>query len=48
MEYVSDDIADHDDEMEAVEWLPIEKVATRLTYPSDKKVWEEAQKLIPS
>ncbi len=46
MEYLSGDITKHDDEMEAVEWLPVEKVADRLTYPSDKEVWVEAQKLI--
>lgn len=42
MEYVSGDITDHDFEMENVEWLPIDEVEERLTYPSDKKVWEEA------
>ncbi len=48
MEYLSGDITKHDDEMEAVEWLPVEKVADRLTYPSDKEVWIEARKLISS
>ncbi len=46
MEYVGGDIAKHDHEMEAVVWLPIDKVAERLTYKSDKKVWQEAQKLL--
>lgn len=46
MEYISGDIAEHDDEMEAVEWLPLDQITDRLTYPSDKKVWEEAQKLL--
>ncbi len=46
MEYVAGDIADHDDEMEAVEWLPLDQITDRLTYPSDKKVWEETKKLI--
>ena len=46
MEYLSGDIAKHDNEMENVEWLPVAKVADRLTYKSDKKVWEEARKLI--
>lgn len=46
MEYVSGDINKHDHEMEAVEWLPKEKVEERLTYPSDKKVWQEAKKYI--
>ena len=46
MEYLSGDIKDHDWEMEKVEWLPINDVEDRLTYPSDKKVWQEAKKLI--
>lgn len=46
MEYVSGDTKDHDWEMETVEWLPPDKVAERLTYPSDKKVWQEAKQLL--
>jgi len=46
MEYASGDITKHDMEMENVEWLPVEKVEKRLTYPSDKKVWQEAKKLL--
>lgn len=46
MEYVSGNITEHDWEMENVEWLPIDKVEERLTYPSDKKVWQEAKKLL--
>ena len=46
MEYVSGDISKHDDEMENVEWLKKEDIQNRLTYPSDKEVWQEAQKLI--
>ena len=46
MEYISEDINNKDDEMENVEWLPIDEVEKRLTYPSDKKVWEEAKKII--
>ncbi|MBI2430770.1 MAG: NUDIX domain-containing protein [Candidatus Levybacteria bacterium] len=46
MEYVSGDIKDHDWEMENVEWLPIEEVEKRLTYSSDKQVWQEAKKLL--
>ncbi len=48
MEYVSGDTQDHDFEMERVEWVPIDEVETRLTYPSDKKVWREAKQLIES
>lgn len=43
MEYVSGNITEHDWEMENVEWLPIDEVEERLTYPSDKKVWMEAK-----
>ena len=46
MDYVGGDITKHDLEMENVEWLPLEKVAKRLTYPSDKKVWQEAKELV--
>lgn len=46
MEYVSGDIKNHDFEMESVEWIIAKEVENRLTFPSDKKVWEEAQKLI--
>lgn len=46
MEYIGGDIEKHDHEMENVEWLPKEKVAERLTYKSDQKVWEEALKVI--
>ncbi|QQG40756.1 MAG: NUDIX domain-containing protein [Candidatus Levyibacteriota bacterium] len=46
MEYISGDIKDHDWEMENVEWLLIDKVEKRLTYPSDKQVWKEAKQRI--
>jgi len=46
MEFVCGDITKHDFEMENVEWLPEAEVEKRLTYPSDKKVWQEAEKLI--
>ncbi len=46
MEYVSGDITEHDMEMENVEWLSIDEVENRLTFPTDKKVWQEAKELI--
>lgn len=46
MKYVSGNISNHDDEMENVEWLPIDEVEKRLTYKSDKEVWKQAQKLL--
>jgi 8-oxo-dGTP pyrophosphatase MutT (NUDIX family) len=48
MEYVSGDIAKHDLEMDNVEWLPVSEVEDRLTYPSDKKVWQEVRKDLAS
>lgn len=46
MEYVSGDIKNHDFEMENVEWLPVDNVLDRLSYPSDKKVWQVARKML--
>jgi 8-oxo-dGTP pyrophosphatase MutT (NUDIX family) len=46
MEYIGGDIGKHDHEMEAVEWLPKEKVEERLTYKSDKEVWQDALKIL--
>lgn len=43
MKSLGGNFEDRDDEMEAVEWLPIDEVTKRLTYPSDKKVWAEAR-----
>lgn len=48
MDYISGDTTQHDHEMEAVEWLPIEEVEKRLTYKSDKDAWREAEKLLAS
>ncbi len=46
MEYVSGNIEDHDWEMEDAQWLAIEKVDDRLTYKSDKEVFQEAKKFL--
>lgn len=46
MSYISGYIANHDFEMEKVEWLPMDEVEERLTYDGDKKVWEEARALL--
>lgn len=46
MEYTGGDIAKHDHEMEAIEWLPKDKVEEKLTYKSDKEVWQEAEKIL--
>jgi 8-oxo-dGTP pyrophosphatase MutT (NUDIX family) len=36
MNFVSGDKTKHDNEMEAVEWLPVDDVETRLTFKTDK------------
>jgi 8-oxo-dGTP diphosphatase len=46
MEYIGGDITKHDHEMESVEWLIANNVEERLTYKSDKIVWNEAKSLI--
>ena len=46
MEYISGDITKHDNEMENVEWLEENEVEKRLTYPADKKVWQEVKQLL--
>ena len=46
MEYTGGDITQHDHEMENVEWLSEDKVADRLTFKADKKVWQEAHTLV--
>ena len=46
MECISGDIKDHDFEMEDVEWIPAEKVEDKLTYKSDRQVWQEAKELL--
>ncbi len=48
MEYISGDIKNHDHEMENVEWIDIDEVEKRLTYKSDKQVWQEAEKMLKS
>lgn len=46
MKFVKGNFEERDHEMEAVEWLPMEEVEKRLTYKSDKQVWEKARPLI--
>lgn len=45
MEYVSGDPKNHDWEMMDAKFVPEEEVKKLLTYPSDKKAFEEALKL---
>ncbi len=46
MEYLSGNIEDHDWEMEAAEWLPLEKVEERLSYKTDKQVFQQAKAIL--
>jgi 8-oxo-dGTP diphosphatase len=46
MKFIGGDINIHDHEMEEVEWIDFDEVSEKLTYPSDKKVWQEAKKII--
>ena len=46
MEYISGDIGDHDWEMEDAQWILVDKVYEKLSFKSDKEVFQEAKKLI--
>lgn len=46
MEYLGGDFSDRDMEMDEVEWIEAVRVEEKLTYPSDKKVWQEAKNWI--
>lgn len=46
MEYMSGNIADHDWEMEDAQWLPVEQVEERLTYKTDKQVFQKAKEFL--
>jgi 8-oxo-dGTP pyrophosphatase MutT (NUDIX family) len=42
MEYQEGDPADHDHEVEAARWVPLDEAATSLTYPGEREVIERA------
>lgn len=46
MKFIGGNINEHDDEMEEVEWIAPSEVESRLTYPSDRKVWIEAKQFL--
>lgn len=46
MRCVGGDITKHDHEMQAVEWLPTDKINERLDYQSDRDAFAEVLKLI--
>jgi 8-oxo-dGTP pyrophosphatase MutT (NUDIX family) len=41
-EYGSGDVADHDEEIEEVRWMPLEEAAKALTYPGEREMVERA------
>jgi 8-oxo-dGTP pyrophosphatase MutT (NUDIX family) len=48
MEYISGNIEDHDWEMEDAQWLEVDQVEERLTYKTDKQVFQKAKNFIPT
>lgn len=48
MEYKNGDITKHDFEMEDVQWIESDKVLEKLTFKSDKQVFEKALPIIQS
>ena len=46
MEYVAGDTADHDWEMEEVEWLKFDEAYKRLDFPGQKQVLKRAQEMV--
>lgn len=46
MEYMSGDIADHDWEMEQVEWLKFDEAYNRLEFAGQKRVLKQAKEMI--
>ena len=46
MEYISGDIGDHDWEMEDAQWIEVDKVDEKLSFKSDKEVFQKAKRLI--
>jgi 8-oxo-dGTP pyrophosphatase MutT (NUDIX family) len=41
-EYGGGDVADHDEEIEEVRWMPLEEAAKALTYPGEREMVERA------
>ncbi|MBI2309510.1 NUDIX domain-containing protein [Candidatus Collierbacteria bacterium] len=48
MEYASGDIKDHCWEMEEVKWAPANEALELLEFPTEKKVFEQATKILKS
>jgi 8-oxo-dGTP pyrophosphatase MutT (NUDIX family) len=41
-DYVSGDTADHDHEVDAAGWMPLERARTELSYPGERRIIERA------
>jgi len=41
-DYVSGDTADHDHEVDAAHWIPLERARTELSYPGERRLIERA------
>jgi 8-oxo-dGTP pyrophosphatase MutT (NUDIX family) len=46
-EYRSGDVADHDEEIEEVRWMPLKEAAKALTYPGEREMVERALSRVP-
>ena len=46
MEYVSGNIDEHDWEMEDAQWVTIEKAEEKLSFKSDKEVFQKAKTIL--
>jgi 8-oxo-dGTP pyrophosphatase MutT (NUDIX family) len=42
MDFVEGDVADHDDEVEAAEWVPLAELPDRLTFDGERSIAREA------
>ena len=41
-DYISGDTADHDDEVDAARWMPLERARTELSFPGERRIIERA------
>jgi 8-oxo-dGTP pyrophosphatase MutT (NUDIX family) len=48
MEAIGGDIADHDEEYDVVEWVPLSAAADRLTYENESEIVRKAERLLTS
>ncbi|MCL5411805.1 MAG: NUDIX domain-containing protein [Patescibacteria group bacterium] len=46
MKYLSGNIADHDWEVENAEWVPVDRVEEKLTFKTDKEIFQQVKKLL--